>query len=88
MPFDVLVLDGRAWHKMEVRNDFQWDPDRYPDPAGFVANCAQWASGSICGSIPISPPATHLFNELAEKGYLLKKPSGRTVYSPLVPLAF
>jgi len=36
LPFDVLVLDGRSWHKMDVRNDFQWDLERYPDPAGYV----------------------------------------------------
>ncbi len=36
IPCDVLTLDGRAWHKSETRFDFAWDPDRYPDPAGFV----------------------------------------------------
>jgi len=36
IPCDVIVLDGRAWHKMEYRFDFSWDPDRYPDPSAFI----------------------------------------------------
>ncbi len=76
LPFDVLVLDGRAWHKMEVRNDFQWDLERYPDPAGFVKKMRSlgvrlnlWEYSYISSQNP-------LFNELAEKGYLLKTASG------------
>ncbi len=77
LPFDVLVLDGRAWHKMDVRNDFQWDLQRYPDPAGFVQKMRAlgvrlnlWEYSYISSKNP-------LFTELAEKGYLLKTPSGQ-----------
>ncbi len=45
IPCDVMVLDGRAWHTMEVRFDFHWDPERYPDPAVLSESCARWASG-------------------------------------------
>ena len=76
LPFDVLVLDGRSWHKMDVRNDFQWDLERYPDPAGYVKKLRAlgvrinlWEYSYISSKNP-------LFNELAEKGYLLKTAAG------------
>ncbi len=76
IPCDVLLLDGRAWHTMEDRFDFQWDRSRYPDPAGFVNTLRDlnirlnlWEYSYISTRNP-------LFNELADKGYLLKLPSG------------
>ena len=32
IPCDVLTLDGRAAWQAETRFDFEWDPDRFPDP--------------------------------------------------------
>jgi alpha-D-xyloside xylohydrolase len=57
IPADVLTLDGRAWHKSETRFDFSWDPDRYPDPAGFVRTCAAWTTACACGNIPTFRPS-------------------------------
>jgi alpha-D-xyloside xylohydrolase len=45
IPCDVLLLDGRAWHTMEDRFDFQWDASRYPDPQAFIQNYVHWESG-------------------------------------------
>jgi alpha-D-xyloside xylohydrolase len=36
IPCDVLVLDGRAWLKVETRFAFEWDAERYPNPSAFV----------------------------------------------------
>ena len=76
IPCDVLLLDGRAWHTMEDRFDFQWDRSRYPDPAGFVKKMRAlnirlnlWEYSYISTRNP-------LFKELADKGFLLKLPSG------------
>lgn len=78
IPCDVLLLDGRAWHTMEDRFDFQWDLKRYPNPEGFVkrlhalgirVNLWEYSYLSTCNP---------LFNELAEKGYFLKNPDGST----------
>jgi alpha-D-xyloside xylohydrolase len=76
IPCDVLLLDGRAWHTMEDRFDFQWDRSRYPDPVGFVNKLRAlnirlnlWEYSYISTRNP-------LFKELANKGYLLKLPSG------------
>jgi alpha-D-xyloside xylohydrolase len=76
LPFDVLVLDGRAWHKMEVRNDFQWDPDRYPDPAGFVKKLRSMGIRVNLWEYSYLSTCNPLFNDLAEKGYLLKTSTG------------
>lgn len=76
LPFDVLVLDGRAWHKMEVRNDFQWDPVRYPDPAGFVKKLRSMGIRVNLWEYSYLSTRNPLFNELVEKGYLLKTSTG------------
>ena len=34
IPCDVLTLDGRAAWDVETRFDFEWDPERFPDPRG------------------------------------------------------
>lgn len=76
LPFDVLVLDGRAWHRMETRNDFQWDPARYPDPAGFIQKLRLMGVRVNLWEYSYISALNPLFNELAEKGYLLKTPAG------------
>jgi alpha-D-xyloside xylohydrolase len=76
IPCDVLLLDGRAWHTMEDRFDFQWDPARYPDPAGFVCKLRNLGIRLNLWEYSYLSTRNPLFNELAEKGYLLKLPSG------------
>ena len=34
IPCDVLTLDGRTAWNAETRFDFEWDAERFPDPAG------------------------------------------------------
>ena len=76
IPCDVLLLDGRAWHTMEDRFDFQWDPARYPDPAGFVQKLRSLGIRTNLWEYPYISTRNPLFNELSEKGYLLRLPSG------------
>lgn len=76
LPFDVLVLDGRAWHKMEVRNDFQWDLDRYPDPGGYIRKLRSMGIRVNLWEYSYLSSQNPLFNELVEKGYLLKTANG------------
>ena len=37
IPCDVLTLDGRAAWQVQTRFDFEWDPDRFPDPRAALA---------------------------------------------------
>ncbi len=88
LPCDVLTLDGRAWHKMETRFDFSWDPDRYPDPAGFI-NKLKAQDYQLClWEYPYLSIRNPLFNELSQKGYFLKTTDGNTYLSRYLPEPF
>jgi alpha-D-xyloside xylohydrolase len=76
IPCDVVLLDGRAWHKMETRFDFSWDSDRYPDPAGFVKKVRDKGLRVCLWEYPYISTFNPLFNKLAAKGYLLKTLDG------------
>lgn len=76
IPCDVLLLDGRAWHTMEDRFDFQWDSKRYPNPVEFVQKLRALGIRLNLWEYSYLSSCNPLFNELAEKGYLLKNPDG------------
>jgi alpha-D-xyloside xylohydrolase len=77
IPCDVLVLDGRAWHKLDTRFDFQWDNDRYPDPDRFVSQLRSEKFKLCLWEYPYISVKNPLFKELAEKNYLLKTKDGK-----------
>lgn len=76
IPCDVLLLDGRAWHTMEDRFDFTWDGERYPDPAGFIQELREMGIRTNLWEYSYISTLNPLFNELHEKGYLLKNEDG------------
>ena len=76
IPCDVLLLDGRAWHTMEDRFDFQWDARRYPDPEGFIQKLRALGIRLNLWEYSYLSTLNPLFNELAEKGFFLKNPDG------------
>jgi len=88
IPCDVLLLDGRAWHKMETRFDFKWDLDRYPDPSGFVRKLRDLGIRTNLWEYPYISTRNPLFNELAERGYLLKKQNGEIYIHRWYPWPF
>jgi alpha-D-xyloside xylohydrolase len=88
IPCDVLLLDGRAWHTMEDRFDFQWDPARYPDPAAFVRKLRALGIRLNLWEYSYISTRNPLFTELAEKGYLLKLPSGEPYIHRWFPWPF
>ncbi len=86
IPADVLTLDGRAWHKSETRFDFSWDPERYPDPEGFVRNLRAMDYRLCLWEYSYLSDLNPLFPALAEKGYFLKDTNGQTyIYRWLPP---
>jgi alpha-D-xyloside xylohydrolase len=87
-PCDVLVLDGRAWHKMETRFDFQWDADRYPDPAEFVSRLRNDHFRLCLWEYPYISVKSPQFAELAEKKYLLQTKDGRPYIHRWLPYPF
>jgi alpha-D-xyloside xylohydrolase len=88
IPSDVIVLDGRAWHKMETRFDFQWDQDRYPNPGAFVKTLQDKNFQLCLWEYPYISTRNPLFNKLAEKGYLLKDQDGNPYIHTWFPYPF
>ncbi len=85
IPLDVILLDGRAWHKMETRFDFSWDPDRYPDPAAFMAELNKYHVRLCLWEYTYISTFNPLFNELASRGFLLKTQDGRPYIHQWMP---
>ncbi|HSG62401.1 MAG TPA: alpha-xylosidase [Pseudomonadales bacterium] len=72
MPCDVITLDGRAWQDTDTRFAFEWDAKRYPDPA-VVLNQLKAMDFKICiWEYPLVSVQNPLFDEMSEKGWLLK----------------
>ncbi|MBL7166768.1 MAG: glycoside hydrolase family 31 protein [Dehalococcoidales bacterium] len=88
IPCDVLVLDGRAWHKPEYRFDFKWDADRYPDPESFIRELNDLGLRLCLWEYPYISVRNRLFAELAEKGYLLRSSSGEALIHKWLPEPF
>ena len=75
-PCDVITLDGRAWLKVQTRFGFEWDDERYPDPAAFVQQVKALGYRLCVWEYPYISIHNPLFDELAEKGYLLRDAEG------------
>lgn len=72
MPCDVITLDGRAWQDTDTRFAFEWDPSRYADPQ-LVIDELKSMNFKICvWEYPLISVKNKLFNEAAEKGWLIK----------------
>ncbi|MGQ0570400.1 MAG: TIM-barrel domain-containing protein, partial [Armatimonadota bacterium] len=76
IPCDVLVLDGRAWLKVETRFGFEWDRERYPDPDAFIRELKGLNFRLCLWEYPYVSVHNPLFKHLSEKGYLLRNESG------------
>ena len=76
IPCDVLTLDGRAVWEVRTRFDFQWDPNRYPDPKTTLARMKRHALRICVWEYPYVSVHSPLFNELAAKQFLLTTATG------------
>jgi len=75
IPLEVFHFDC-FWMRAYRWTDFEWDPEAFPDPKGFIARLK--ARGlKICVWInSYIAQRSRLFAEGMEKGYLLKRPDG------------
>lgn len=72
MPCDVITLDGRAWQDTDTRFAFEWDDSRYDDPKA-VMDQLKALNFKICvWEYPLVSVQNPLFDEMAEKGWLIK----------------
>ena len=76
IPSDVLTLDGRAAWKVETRFDFQWDPERFPDPAAALAKIKEHGHRVCVWEYPYVSIHSPLFEELASRRFLLETQDG------------
>ena len=76
IPCDVLTLDGRAAWKLETRVDFEWDPDRFPNPRAALAAIKAHHLRICVWEYPYVSVHSPLFADLASRGYLLTTKDG------------
>ena len=72
MPCDVITLDGRAWQDTDTRFAFEWDPKRFDDPANVIQALKQQQFKVCIWEYPLVSVQNKLFDEMANKGWLLK----------------
>ena len=76
IPCDVLTLDGRAAWNVETRFDFEWDPERFPDPYEALARIKAHQLRICVWEYPYVSIHSPLFEELAGRHYLLSTRDG------------
>lgn len=72
MPCDVITLDGRAWQDTATRFVFEWDPQRFDDPAALICELKALHFKVCIWEYPMISVKGPLFAELAAKGWLIK----------------
>jgi alpha-D-xyloside xylohydrolase len=76
IPCDVLTLDGRSAWETQTRFNFQWDPERFTDAASVLADIHAYHLKVCVWEYPYVSIHDKLFQQLAQRGYLLKTPDG------------
>ncbi len=71
-PCDTITLDGRAWQDTDTRFAFEWDKSRYPDPGAVIAELKALNFKVCVWEYPLISVRNPLFQEFADKGWLLK----------------
>ncbi len=77
IPCDVITLDGRAWQDTDTRFAFEWCPRRYDDPKAFCDKLKALDYKICVWEYPLISTANKLFDELKEKGWLLRDKDGK-----------
>lgn len=76
LPFDVLHLDTH-WYRRDWFCDLEFDPDRFPDPAGYLATMAAMGVKVSLWQLPYIPEGSALFEELdAVDGFVRRDDGG------------
>ena len=76
LPCDLLMLDGSATWDARTRFDFEWDAERFADPAGAIAAIKGRGLRVGVTETPFVSVHSLLFDDLAARHFLLKTPDG------------
>ncbi len=80
MPCDTITLDGRAWLDTDTRFSFEWDKKRYPDPKAVLDQLKAMSFKICIWEYPMISVKNPLFQELSDKGWLLKDHNSGQAY--------
>ena len=75
LPFDVLHLDTH-WFRSDWLCDLEFDPERFPDPAGYLAGMAAMGVKVSLWQLPYIPEGSALFEELAAVDGFVRREDG------------
>ncbi len=75
IPMDVLHLDT-DWFRENWRCDLEFDPDRFPDPAGFMKEMAELGAKVSLWQLPYIPEGSKLFDDLLAVDGFVKSHGG------------
>lgn len=75
VPCDVIHVDTH-WFAEDWMCDLEFDAERFPDPAGWVAELATLGVKVSLWQLPYIPSGSALFDELAEAGGFVKNAAG------------
>ena len=75
LPFDVLHLDTH-WFRRDWLCDLEFDPDRFPDPAGYLDAMAAMGVKVSLWQLPYIPEGSALFDELAAVDGFVRRHDG------------
>ena len=76
IPCDVITLDGRAAWNVRTRFDFNWDPERFPDPQAALAKLREHHLRVCVWEYPYVSIHSPLFERAFAQDYLLKNGYG------------
>lgn len=75
LPFDLLHLDTH-WFRRDWICDLEFDPDRFPDPAGYLEAMAAMGVKVSLWQLPYIPAGSALFEELAAVDGFVRREDG------------
>ncbi|MEV8565002.1 alpha-xylosidase [Streptomyces sp. NPDC051322] len=75
IPLSVFHFDC-FWMREYQWSDFAWDPEVFPDPEGMLARLKERGLKISMWINPYIAQKSALFAEVAERGYLVKRPNG------------
>lgn len=75
LPFDLVHLDTH-WFRRDWVCDLEFDPDRFPDPAGYLAAMAAMGVKVSLWQLPYIPAGSALFEELEAVGGFVRREDG------------
>jgi alpha-D-xyloside xylohydrolase len=80
MPCDTITFDGRAWQDTDTRFAFEWDPQRFTDPAQVLAQLKAMDFRVCVWEYPLVSVRHPWFEQMERKGWLLTDASTGAAY--------